>query len=99
LRPIAAALLVLKYVEAYDPVSQRHAETYGSLRVFDTFGVDVHNGTYYKFEVESATPRIAALPSRDPFLQGNVRVRLHAIFLRCWWGDPAVALDRLLVAV
>jgi hypothetical protein len=52
--------------------------------VFDTFGVDVHNGTNYKFEVESATPRIAALPSRDPFLQGNVRVRLHAIFLRCW---------------
>jgi hypothetical protein len=80
LRSIASALLVLKDVEAYGPVSERHAQTYGSFCVFDALGMDVQNRADYAFEVECTIPCIAALSCRDSLLHGSVRVRLHADF-------------------
>jgi len=80
LRSIASALLVLKDVEAYGPVSERHAHTYGSFCVFDALGMDVQNRADYAFEVECTIPCVAALSCRDSLLHGSVRVRLHADF-------------------
>jgi hypothetical protein len=80
LRSIASTLLVLKDVEAYGPVSERQAHTYGSFCVFDALGMDVQNRADYAFEVECTIPCVAALSCRDSLPHGSVRVRLHADF-------------------